>query len=264
MGKASQAKKIKRVQQAGVTRSPGQRRNLAYPALIVAIVVVGALFVFLARESRRSTAAVVPSTEDVWFDAFGVNVCGNYQDQLANVGDGTGSFVVLDNGLIRIAPSSDEEAGEGATFSKFAESVGIQLGENSFTLPGGVSYTTGAPCPPVEGQPAQNGRVALFVWPPQANENSEPRIVTTGIGQVRFTEDGQIMVLGFVPEGQTPALPPTVAALSDPESNGAPATTVAGGAPSTTVAGGEPSTTVAGGEPGATAPATTAPPSPGG
>ena len=172
--------------------------------------------------------------------------------------------MVLDNGLIRIAPSSDEEAGEGATFSRFAESVGIQLGENSFTLPGGVSYTTGAPCPPVEGQPAQNGRVALFVWPPQANENSEPRIVTTGIGQVRFTEDGQIMVLGFVPEGQTPALPPTVAALSDPESNGAPATTVASGAPSTTLAGGEPSTTVAGGEPGTTAPATTAPPSPGG
>jgi hypothetical protein len=93
--------------------------------------------------------------------------------------------------------------------------------------------------------------------------------VTTGIGQVRFTEDGQIMVLGFVPEGQTPALPPTVAALSDPESNGAPATTVAGGAPSTTVAGGEPSTTapsttVTGGEPSTTAPATTAPPSPGG
>jgi hypothetical protein len=114
MGKASQAKKIKRVQQAGVTRSPGQRRNLAYPALIVAIVVVGVLFVFLARESRRSTAAVVPSTEDVWFDAFGIDVCGSYQDQLANVGDGTGPFVVLDNGLIRIAPSNDEEAGEGA------------------------------------------------------------------------------------------------------------------------------------------------------
>jgi hypothetical protein len=41
MGKASSAKKIKRVQQAGVSRAPGQRRNMAYPALILAILVVG-------------------------------------------------------------------------------------------------------------------------------------------------------------------------------------------------------------------------------
>ena len=43
MGKASSSKKIRRVQQAGVSRAPGQRRNLAYPALIVGIIVVGTL-----------------------------------------------------------------------------------------------------------------------------------------------------------------------------------------------------------------------------
>ena len=47
MGKASSSKKIRRVQQAGVSRAPGQRRNLAYPALIVGIIVVGTLLVFL-------------------------------------------------------------------------------------------------------------------------------------------------------------------------------------------------------------------------
>ncbi len=254
MGKASQAKKIKRVQQAGVTRSPGQRRNLAYPALIVGIILLGVVLTYFARDARRSTAAVVPTTEDVWYDAFGVNICGQYRDQLVNVGDGTGSFTILDNGLIRIAPEDEATAGDGAVFGGFAEAVGLQVGENSFTLPGGESFTTGGPCPAVEGQPAQNGRVALFVWPPQANENSQPRVVTTGIPAVRFTEDNQIMVLAFIPEGQTPPLPPTVAALSDPESNGAPATTVAGGEPTTTVAGGESTTTVAGGESTTTAP----------
>jgi len=52
MGKASQAKKIKRVQQAGVSRAPGQRRQLAYPALIVGIVIVGLVLVYFARDSR--------------------------------------------------------------------------------------------------------------------------------------------------------------------------------------------------------------------
>ena len=49
MGKASSAKKIKRVQQAGVSRAPGQRRNMAYPALIISILVVGSVLVFFAR-----------------------------------------------------------------------------------------------------------------------------------------------------------------------------------------------------------------------
>ena len=48
MGKASSSKKIRRVQQAGVSRAPGQRRNLAYPALIVGIIVVGTLRVATA------------------------------------------------------------------------------------------------------------------------------------------------------------------------------------------------------------------------
>jgi hypothetical protein len=228
MGKASQSKKIKRVQQAGVSRAPGQRRQLGYPLAIAGIVVLGLVLVFFAREARRDTASVAPTTEDVWFDAFGVDICGQVQPQLVDTGDGSGPFTILENGLIRVAPSAPEDTGEGATFGRFAQAVGITLGENSFTLPSGTTYTTGQPCPTVEGQPAQNGTAALFVWPPQANENSEPRKVTSGIGQVKFTEDGQIMVLAFVADGQQPPLPPTVAALSDPEADGAPATTVAG------------------------------------
>ncbi len=255
MGKASQSKKIKRVQQAGVSRAPGQRRQLGYPAAIVGIVVVGLVLVFFAREARRDTAAVVPTTEDVWYDAFGVDICGQVQSGLANTGDGTGPFVILGNGLIKIAPSAPEDAGENATFGRFAQEVGITLGENSFTLPSGTTYTTGQPCPAVEGQPAQNGTAALFVWPPQANENSEPRKVTSGLGEVRFTEDGQIMVLAFVAEGQQPPLPPSVAALSDPEADGTPVTTTPGApSPESTT------TTPDGGAPPSSEPPASAPP----
>jgi hypothetical protein len=236
MGKASSAKKIKRVQQAGVNRTPGQRRNLAYPALIIGIVVLGLVFVYFARDARRATASVAPTTEDTWFDPFGIDVCGQVQDRLSNVADSDPGFQILENGLIRINPQSDAEAGENATFGRFANSVGLKLGPDSFTLPNGTTYTSGAPCPAQDGQPAKNGRVALFVWPPQANKNSEPRVVTAGISEVRFTDDNQIMVLGFTPEGETPQLPPTVAALDDPSQGGTPATAAPTTAPPTTAA----------------------------
>jgi hypothetical protein len=236
MGKASSAKKIKRVQQAGVNRTPGQRRNLAFPALIVGIVVLGLVFVYFARDARRATASVAPTTSDTWLDPFGVDVCGQVQDRLSNVAGSDPGFQILENGLIQINPKSDAEAGENATFGRFANSVGVTLGADSFTLPNGTTYTTGAPCPAQDGQPTKNGRVALFVWPPQANKNTEPRVVTAGISEVRFTDDNQIMVLGFTPEGETPQLPPTVAALDDPSQGGTPATTAPTTAPPTTAA----------------------------
>lgn len=210
MGKASSAKKIKRVQQAGVSRAPGQRRNLAFPALIIGIIVVGTVLVWFAREERQATASVAPTTEDQWYDAFGVDICGEFQGNLAETGDNTTGIGTTGNGLISIAPKGDENAGTNATMDKFLASVGITVGDGTFTLPDGTTKTTGDKCEDAEA------RVALYVWPPQSNDNTEPRIVTKDIGSVRFTDDGQIFVLAFAPRDSDPKLPPSVPALEDP------------------------------------------------
>jgi len=210
MGKASSAKKIKRVQQAGVSRAPGQRRNLAYPALIAAIIVVGLVLVFFARDSRQATASVAPTSRDHWHAAFGIDICGEFQGNVSDAGPDRLGIHTHKDGLIHIHPFGAGASGQNATFGKFASQTGLVLGNGTFTLPGGKTYKNGDKCGKDEG------RVALYVWPPQASDKTDPRIVTSNLADVRFTEDGQIFVLAFAPKDAKPKLPPSVPALENP------------------------------------------------
>jgi hypothetical protein len=216
MGKASSSKKIKRVQQAGVSRAPGQRRNLAYPALIIAILVVGSVLVFLARGERAASASQAPvANQDHWHAAFGIDLCGEILPNPGDSGPDTRGIHTHQDGLIHIHPFVGAASGENARFALFAEQTGIELGDGEFTLPDGRTFANGDPCEGEDGE-TEEGRVALYVWPPQATDATEPRAVTEDLGAVRFTDDGQAFVLAFVPEGTEVQLPPSVEALANP------------------------------------------------
>lgn len=212
MGKASSSKKIKRVQAAGATRSPGQRRQLGFPALIIGIIVVGLIGTFFAVAHRRDIEQVRPTVEDHWVAAYGTFICGE-DFNLGNL-DNVAEDAPVDlhaDGLIHIHPTSEETSGDNAVFGLFLESVGITLGDGTMTLPDGRTFTDGDDC---EGE---EGRVALYQWPPQAGENTDPRIITSNIAATRFTEDGQSYVLAFAPRGAEVPLPPSNANLDDPD-----------------------------------------------
>ncbi len=268
MGKASSAKKIKRVQQAGVSRAPGQRRNMGYPALIGGIIVVGLVLVFFARGQREAQATEAPvANQDHWHAAFGIDICGQFQENVADVGPDAVGIHTHQDGLIHIHPFVGAAAGDRSTFQLFADQIGVELGDDSFTLPDGTTYTNGDPCTDADGKETE-GRVALYVWPPQATDATDPEIITSDIGATRFSEDGQAFVLAFVPKDADVTLPPSLPALQAPSDlenpseqgstdftttvpgGAATETTVAGDASTTTIAEGgdaETSTTVAGG-----------------
>lgn len=244
MGKASSSKKIKRVQQAGASRTPGQRRQLGYPALIGAILVVGLVLTAFAVSHRRTVEQVSPAVGESWVAGYGTYICDGFVDNPETV-EADAPADLHSDGLIHIHPTAEDNAGENAVFGLFTNAVGIQVGDGTLTLPDGTPYADGDDC---NGEP---GRVALYVWPPQAGENTDPRVITTGIPATRFTDDGQTFVLAFAPRGAEVPLPPSADRIDDPDDTeptvaDAPATT-------TTVAAGDTSTTVAGG-------ATTVPP----
>lgn len=215
MGKASSSKKIKKVQQAGVSRAPGQRRNLGYPALIVAIMLVGSVFVYFAREDNAASASEAPvANRDHWHAAFGIDICGQFQGNVSDIGPDRYGIHTHQDGLIHIHPFGGSASGERATFSVFAEQSGIEVTDDSLTLPDGQSFTNGDDCETDDG--SEPGRVALYVWPPQATDATEPEIYTEDIGAVRFRSDGQAFVLAFVPEDADVSLPPTIPALANP------------------------------------------------
>ncbi len=216
MGKASSAKKIKRVQQAGVSRAPGQRRNLGYPALIIGILIVGSVLVFFARGERSAAADEAPvANQDHWHAAFGLDICGQLQDNPGDAGPDTKGIHTHQDGLIHIHPFVGAAAGENATFQVFADQTGIEVTDDSLTLPDGTTYTNGDDCEDEDGK-KEAGRVALYVWPPQATDATDPEVITSDIATTRFTEDGQTFVLAFVPKGTEVALPPSVEALANP------------------------------------------------
>lgn len=211
MGKASSSKKIRRVQQAGVSRAPGQRRNLAYPALIAAIVVVGVVLVVLARDSRQATATEAPTTRDHWHAAYATNICGVAQGNPADVGPDRLGIHTHQDGLIHIHPFTASATGTNATFAKFAQSIGLTVSPDSMKLADGTTKTNGQKC---DGKKAE---VALYVWPPQANDKTEPKRVTgDAINDVRFAEDGQAYVLSFNPPDWKPKLPASMSELANP------------------------------------------------
>ncbi len=216
MGKASSAKKIKRVQQAGVSRAPGQRRNLGYPALIIGIVIIGSVLVFFARGERSAAADEAPvANQDHWHAAFALDICGEIQPNPGDVGPDTKGIHTHQDGLIHIHPFVGAAAGKNATFQVFADQTGLEVSDDSFTLPDGTTYTNGDDCTDEDGK-KEEGRVAMYVWPPQATDATDPEIVTKDIAGTRFTEDGQTFVLAFVPEGAEVPLPPSVEALANP------------------------------------------------
>lgn len=211
MGKASSSKKIKRVQQAGATRTPGQRRQLGYPALIAAIVLIGLIGTVLAVLYRRDVEQVRPTVDDQWVAAYGTFVCDEFIGNLDTVQPDAPADLHAD-GLIHIHPTSEESAGENAVFGLYLTSANIGLGaDGSLTLPDGTTYADGDDC---NGEP---GRVALYQWPPQSSDTTEPRIITTNIAGTRFNEDGQTYVLAFAPRGAEVPLPPSTDNLDEPD-----------------------------------------------
>ena len=255
MATASTSKKIQRVQQSGVTRRTGQRRPVGFPAAVVGIIIVGLVLVWFARDARINVNGEQPRpNRDSWYEAYGTYVCGEYLANPAAPAEET-DITTKGNGLIDVFPTSTETAGANATIDKFFDAVGFEVGTDSFTV-GDKTYSAGDECG--EGDDATTDTVVkLFVWPPQASNDTEPlEIRTKDFGSARFEQNNEIYALALVPESTNEIdLPPSVANLANPEA-GIPETTIA---PTETTVAADPAATTVPGET-TVAPVTTAAP----
>jgi len=244
MGKASSAKKIERVQRAGVTRTAGTRRPLGFPLAIVAIIVLGTIGVALARQSRVTADDLAPRVGDTWHVAYGTFRCDSYLPDLTDKLDSNLNGInTYGDGVITVKPTAKGSAGKGAVFGKFADQVGMVITDKpaKAKLADGTELNTGDKCKDAKGKDV-DAELVLFVWAPQSTKASDVQIVRTGIRDVRFGEDQQIMALALVPKGTKTIDLPSTTALKNPRT--APASTT------------PPPTSEL---PGTTAPATTAP-----
>ncbi|MGZ4695553.1 MAG: hypothetical protein ACXWA3_18175, partial [Acidimicrobiales bacterium] len=145
MGKASSAKKVARAARAGGSTKQ-RRKNWAFPAGIAAIVVLGALVVFVARSTNDTASAASPTTNDHWHAAYGIYVCNDFLPAVADGPTDTKGIHTHGDGIIHIHPFSGASAGSNAKLQVFADQVGMKLSSNGFTMPDGTEYKNGYDC----------------------------------------------------------------------------------------------------------------------
>lgn len=257
MGKASSAKKVARAARAGGSASADQRK-LGFPAALLAVFVLGVGLVAFSR-SELTSADTAPTLDDHWHYAYGVYTCDAFADALTDTGPDVKGIHTHGDGIIHIHPFSSAVTGPDATFGEFAEMAGITLGDDSFTMPDGTTYTTGDDCG------GEKGKVVLARWPAD-DPDADPVIFEGDFADVKFVQDRGVITLAFIPDGAEVPRPPSVPTLdnlSDVEGSGSSTTTVVGGDSTTTTAVGDTTTVAPAGDTSTTAPAdgatTTAP-----
>lgn len=144
---------------------------------------------------------------EAWEAAYGIWLCDRFAPDLPAPTDSALGITTDGDGLIDIAPTDPAAAGPNATFGVFAEAVGLELGEGSFTLPTGETFAEGDDC---NGAP---GRMWLIEWYDPADPEAH-RVREHGFEQVRLT-DGASYTLAFVgrPADPRTLMPPSAGSL---------------------------------------------------
>lgn len=242
MGKASSAKRNRVASPA--RKKPGSGSALPWITAVVLIAIAGiAIILFSRGEDDVHPVANL----DHWHAAIGVKVCGTW---LPNPGE---FHVQFDNtnlnagihshgdGLIHIHPYSSSEAGNHATVGRFLDYGGWHIDADSINLVDGYQWSETTNYE--NGDECSNGKPGRIVW----SVNGERQ---EGNPADYNPQQGDVIAIGFLTEGQKLGTPPSAANLQSPSDvSGAPPpaeipTTAATGA-STTTAGSESTSTSA-------------------
>lgn len=192
MGKASSSKKVARAARAA--GRPGTGRNLAWPALITAVVVVGVTLIVVSRGNREASAG--PIIGDHWHVPYAFYNCGTLLPP-APEADGKGMNTHGD-GIIHVEPSSTAVTGAGANLGAFATGNGFELTDSSISGPG-IDVSNGDEC----GE--STGTVQVKVW--EGISDTTGRLLESDFAAFA-PQDGWIVTIAFAEEGTEIPQPP--------------------------------------------------------
>ncbi|HEU5152027.1 MAG TPA: hypothetical protein VFU19_16140 [Iamia sp.] len=195
-----------RAARAGGTTT-GQRRNLGFPAAIVAIVVLGVGLIAFARSDQPGGGS--PALGEHWHAAYGVYVCDRWVADLSDRGQDTLGIHTHADGLIHIHPFLAGAAGRSATLGKFFDQVGMKVTDSSITLPPGDQFGERTYKNGETKCGDEEGRVIMAYWEDAQNATGKPDDVrTSNIAGEHFEQDLGAITIAFLPKGENTIPPP--------------------------------------------------------
>lgn len=215
MGKASSAKKVARAARAGGRVSSGQPRSLLFPGVILLVFILGTSLVVYARQERNSEdLGGVPQIGDHIHQAFGVNICGEWQPDLPGFESQIGIHTHSD-GVIHIHPFSQLGVGANATLDRYIDDaresggLDISLSGSKVEYLGQVAEEGVTECEGVD-----DPQLRVGYWSNVQDAESLPEVTTGGFGDLRLTEDGAGITIFFGDPDEDIPKPPNAPQLT--------------------------------------------------
>ena len=198
MAKSSSVNKVAKAAASGgrPQARPGER-NIFFPVAMVAVVLIGIVFIVLARSERIDNAdnSAPRAGEDHWHSAYEINICGEVQPIMPNdsVDDRTGIHTHGD-GLVHIHPFLASVQGRNATLGVFFEEGGFSISDDRLVVPSGTYDEADATC---NGNPAE---IVVLKW---VNVSADdPVVFRDGLADIRLDNNdprrGQLFSIALV------------------------------------------------------------------
>ena len=213
VGKASRKKNNPDGVKVTKVANPDQGRSWFLPVM-VAVTLIGAGAVAMLAVSRESAVGERPFTSDHWHAAYGINVCGEWQDPILDTADPEGNHTHAD-GVIHIHPFRVSAAGENATVDSFFRATNSVLNDEGYqpgpTIPADAVVAADG----CNGEPAV-WQIAYWDNAIIAEGGAEPdQIVTEDLADFRFRGDIAAITFALLPAGEDVPAPPTIPQLSN-------------------------------------------------
>ena len=174
------------------------------------IVVLGVFLVAYSRYERLHPAQPVqPTTSTHWAAGVVFDLCGKSQTLAASPAaqQSTLGLYSSGSGVIQIQPKSSSDSGTNATLGRFASQfTGLTLTSDSVGLPKQHVYTNGSVCLAGTPDAGKKGELVAKITPP-AQSNAAATTQTGDLRTVRFTTNGQIVTVAFIPSGASVPAP---------------------------------------------------------
>ncbi len=193
MGKSSRKKPIR----------PTKRKSgtLGFSAVIAVVVVLGIIGIVLSRGEDKASA-VGPDIGEHWHAALGINVCGEWKPNTPQYEAATGIHSHGD-GFIHMHPASRAGANQRATVGLFLDQAGEKVNAKELELADGADLKNGDKCPNLDN------KVGKIRWSVNDKEKS-------GNPANYVPNDGDVVALAFLPEGEKIGVPPVVGSGQGP------------------------------------------------
>ncbi len=204
---------VQRAATTGGGKTYRGKRPVNFYASLVVICVLGLLLIGFSRYQRThqtASSSGPPTTQQVWYAALGIDICGKMQPDLpASPTSGSTGLVANGNGVLTIHPKNSSESGHNATLGKFVSGYkGLELDNSTLRYPGQAVYTNGKICPTGTPDAGKPGVVVVYSWP---NFTSKTGSQTSGQPQDLLFANGQLITMAFVPAATTVPKPPAQA-----------------------------------------------------